>query len=218
MAGEVGRVRFRLVEAQQGRHGVLRYGAVSSVMAMQDMVRQVRRVGARCVLVWYGEVRQARQGRKEVKTLIYDWKRAMPVKAQDAGEHLKKLERQHGAVTPKLIVDDARPKTALLHKCFEWNDGIAAEKYRESQAGFILRNLVTVSVTKTEEQSEVRAFVNIIKEGDSKFISVTTAMSDDDMRQQVLNNALSELMAFKKKYGQLEELAEVFTAVSNLGA
>ncbi|MCM0758068.1 hypothetical protein M7775_05690 [Sporomusa sphaeroides DSM 2875] len=150
--------------------------------------------------------------------MIYDWKRAMPVKAQDAGEHLKKLERQHGAVTPKLIVDDARPKTALLHKCFEWNDGIAAEKYRESQAGFILRNLVTVSVTKTEEQSEVRAFVNIIKEGDSKFISVTTAMSDDDMRQQVLNNALSELMAFKKKYGQLEELAEVFTAVSNLGA
>lgn len=150
--------------------------------------------------------------------MIYDWKRQMPVKAQDAGEHLEKLERQHGSVTPKLIVDDARPKTALLHKCFEWDDAEAAEKYRESQAGFILRNLVNVSVTQSPELSEVRAFVNVVKEGDSKFVSVTTAMSNDEMRQHVLKTALSELMAFKKKYGQLEELAEVFAALSQVGA
>ena len=150
--------------------------------------------------------------------MIYDWKRQMPVKAQVAGEHLESLERKHGAITPRLIVNDARPTSALLHNCFEWNESVAAEKYRESQASYMLRNLVTVSVAQSQEQSEIRAFVNVVTDDDSKYVSVSTAMGDDDMRKQVLKNALSELAAFKKKYGQLSELADIFAAVDQLGA
>ena len=60
-----------------------------------------------------------------------------------------------GKVTPQEVLEKARDKNSELHKCFEWDDGIAAEKYRLSQAGGILRTLVikreeTESCTKPE--------------------------------------------------------------------
>ena len=150
--------------------------------------------------------------------MVYEWKRNMPVKAQEAGEHLENLEQKHGMVTPKLIVDDSRPQTAVLHKCFEWNDEVAAEKYRESQAGFVLRNLVTVSVSQKKEnqESEIRAFVNVTKDDDRGFISINNAMQDEDLRKQLLENALTELSTFKNKYQQLSELAKLFEEINNL--
>ena len=36
--------------------------------------------------------------------------------------------------TPAQIVDMARDSSTELHKCFEWNDTVAAEKYRLEQA------------------------------------------------------------------------------------
>lgn len=58
-------------------------------------------------------------------------------------------------VSPKEVLDKAKQEDTELHKCFEWDDGIAAEKYRLSQAGGILRTLVikreeTESCTKPE--------------------------------------------------------------------
>jgi hypothetical protein len=152
--------------------------------------------------------------------MIYEWKRNMPVKAQTAGEHLEKLERKHGQLSPKLIVEDSRPEGATLHKCFEWNDDIAAEKYRENQARFILQNLVTVSVKQMtqNEQSEVRAFVNVTKAEERAYVSINAVMNDTDMRSELLRTALAELAAFKKKYQQLKELAEVFKVVDRLEA
>lgn len=152
--------------------------------------------------------------------MIYDWKRNMPVKAQIAGEHLEKLEQENGKVTPRLIVDDSRPEDSVLHKCFDWDDESAAEKYRESQAGFILRNLVTVNVKQVpqEEPSEIRAFVSVVQNNQPGFVSIAKAMNDDDMRNQVLENALSELLAIKKKYAQLEQLSKVFAAIDEISA
>lgn len=149
--------------------------------------------------------------------MIYDWKYNMPVNAQDAGEYLEILERKNGNITPKLVVDNSRSEKSVLHKCFEWNDNLAAEKYRENQAGFILRNLVTVAVNK-QEQSEIRAFVSVFKDDNNCFVSVNTAMSDQTMREQVLQKALAEMISFKKKYSQIKELAVVFEAIDSLGA
>lgn len=150
--------------------------------------------------------------------MIYEWKRNMAVKAQEAGEYLESLERKYSKITPKLIVDDSRSEEALLHKCFEWNNEQAAEKYRENQAGFMLRNLVSVNVSQTGEfeGTEIRAFVNVATNNSTGFVSVLTAMNNNDMRDQILQEALSELLALKKKYSQLKELAEVFKALEGV--
>jgi hypothetical protein len=152
--------------------------------------------------------------------MVYDWKRNMPVKAQAAGEYLEQLEKAHGEITPKLVLDASRSEDALLHPCFEWDDGVAAEKYRETQAGFLIRNLVVkVERDKATPQAapqSVRAFVDVSVGETGSFITVATAMRVEETRARVLDNALRELQAFQQKYKGLSELADVFSAISAL--
>ncbi len=149
--------------------------------------------------------------------MVYDWKRNMPVKAQDVGKHFEHLEQKHGKVTPKIVLESARSESSLLHPCFEWVDEIAAEKYREQQAGFIIRNLTVKVETDTvpEQTTCVRAFVNIKTNTESEFLSITKVLQDDELRIQMLTSAKKELQAFKDKYSNLEELAGVFDAITN---
>ena len=150
--------------------------------------------------------------------MVYDWKRKLPVKAQAAGEYLEQLEKKHGEITPKIVLNASRSEDALLHPCFEWDDGVAAEKYREAQAGFLIRNLV-VSVEREDSPPQVaRAYVNISTEEAGSFVAVQTAMENADMRERVFKNALRELMTFQKKYESLQELAGVFIAINALKA
>lgn len=187
-------------QARQGKFGRVRSWRVS--------VRQARR----------GRARQGAAGKEKGGVrMIYDWKRNMPVKAQEAGEYLETLEKTHGAVTPKLILEVSRPRDSILHTCFEWDDGIAAEKYRESQANYIVRNLVVVKISgQEEEQPPVRAFVSVTKEDTRKYVSIKTALNDESMTKEVLGQAFAELAAFSKKYRQLKELSSVFEVIDEL--
>lgn len=51
--------------------------------------------------------------------------------------------RNRGLLTPAAVVKDARNKSSPLHKLFEWNDSVAAHKYRLIQARKLI---VTVQV------------------------------------------------------------------------
>ena len=149
----------------------------------------------------------------------YAWKPnmpyKMPVSADVAGETLENLEKQHGEVTPKIVLDASRDENAPLHKCFEWDDGIAAEKYRERQAGFIIRSVVVVVEKPNTESRLIRAMVNVApaNQRQGSFISTLVAMQNPLTRNQILINALSELKAFQLKYAVFEELSEVFKSI-----
>ena len=54
-------------------------------------------------------------------------------------------------ITPKEVLEKARDVNSELHKCFEWNDSIAAEKYRLQQARVVLVNLVYETDNKDAE-------------------------------------------------------------------
>ena len=149
--------------------------------------------------------------------MVYSWKvETLPVKAQVAGEFIEKLEEKHGEVTPRVIVDASRKKNAPLHRCFEWDDTTAAEKYRETQAAALLRNLtVTVEPIADETPKTVRAFVRATEKKGS-YISVISAMSNEHLRENLLQAALDELREFQRKYADLQELAEVFSAITKV--
>lgn len=55
-----------------------------------------------------------------------------------------------GEVTPAQVVDDARPETSPTHGYFEWDNEVAAERYRESQATYYLANIVMVPAEAVE--------------------------------------------------------------------
>ena len=121
----------------------------------------------------------------------------------DANDVMSELERLGDHYTLKDVVDLARDENTALHKCFEWDDAIAAEKYRESQAGTVIRMIVYVD-QKTEEKTNIRAVVttDIRKE----YSPTRLVMRNKSEYEALLDRAMNELRAFKAKYSMLKEL------------
>lgn len=146
--------------------------------------------------------------------VVYRWKKGSVVAAdpQVAGEVCAELERSVG-LTQANLVEASRDEDAPLHGCFEWDDEVAAEKYRENQAGYIIRSLEAVVVEGSDPQ---RAFLNIVSEGARSYSSTEVLLRDETSREAVLAQAMMELEAFRRKYAGLEELAELFAAMDSL--
>ena len=96
---------------------------------------QERRGLARRGAVWMGRERsvtewQQRKGMPEMP--IYKAGQGVLTKkdAQLFGETIEALDD----IRPGAIVDAARSKRSKIHHLFEWDDGIAGEAYRRSQA------------------------------------------------------------------------------------
>lgn len=136
----------------------------------------------------------------------------LPVSAQVAGEECERLESK-GMLTPGNLVDASRPEDAPLHKCFEWDDGIAAERWREAQASYIIRS---VEVTISEESDPTRAFVAVISDSTREYKSIGYVMRRSDSREALLDSAKRELLAFRRKYKNLFELAKVIDAIDGV--
>lgn len=157
--------------------------------------------------------------------MTYKWRTfnySMP--AQAAGEHIEELDREHGHVTPEILLDDSRPEGALLHPLYEWNNEIAAEKYRLNQSRKILGELVVVRVehenVPEEEQQPVRAFVSVAKQNaPAIFRPVAVALSEEETKTQVLANAKAELDQMARKYAGILDFAEFLKDyLSDLGS
>ena len=144
--------------------------------------------------------------------MVYKFKSGSHIKAdpQLAGAMLERLEAENN-LTAKALVDANRAEDAPLHNEFEWNDSIAAEAYRETQARHIINCIEIVR----EEKEPVRAFFSISR-AEPEYRHIDAIMKEEDKRQALLKLALSELLAFKKKYAQLEELAAVFAAIDEV--
>lgn len=150
--------------------------------------------------------------------MVYKWKvYQYPVDAQIVGETLEEIEKEHGAVTAKLLLDKARPKDSKIHGLFTWDNKVAAEKWRLHQASMVITGIaVTYSHEDDTEKKVVRAFSNVGSRKHGEFITTATALSDEASRAIVLKHALEELQAFQSKYATLTELAEVFSAIEAL--
>ena len=124
---------------------------------------------------------------------------------------LENLERTV-ELTPKTLLNASRPESAPLHNEFEWDDGIAAEHYREDQA----RHIIRAVVVKQEGSDEpTRAFF-CLSGGDkprTPYLSVSRILTSETLRERLRQTALKELMSFKNKYQKLDELACVFEAI-----
>lgn len=148
----------------------------------------------------------------------YSWKpkTSVPVDAQAAGERLEEIRVRHnGRLTPTAVVDDARPQDAVLHPAFEWNDKVAAERFREDQARYMLRSIVIVRPAAPEQEPTrpIRAFVSVTRDEDRSYTSIDHAMSDAELREQVVERAWRELLEWKARYQEYRELAEVCAAI-----
>ncbi len=149
--------------------------------------------------------------------MIYQWKpfSCLKADAQAAGEQMEVLERT-GGLTPARLLDANREAGTPLHDDFEWNDTVAAEKFRENQASYIIRHLVVNETTTAQEPVMVRAFIGVMEDQKPVYVGLSRVLSDAELRVQMLDNAKADLMAFRNKYNSLEELSAIFTAIEKV--
>lgn len=135
------------------------------------------------------------------------------VKKEIIKEELKRILDRDGVLKPKIVVDEARDESSVLHEMFDWDDSSAAEKYRLNQAMHII-----TSVTVTYKDKEVDVYYNVQLETveQSGYYTGEQIMSDKDKYQEVLRMAIVELKYFEKKYEMIKELKKVFKEIQSL--
>lgn len=200
--------------AGQGTAGYGRQGAVSSGLlccgefwhrlAGKVCLGMARQVSAGLGMVW-----QAIRQKGEI--MVYKWKieGVVSADAQTAGEEFDRLYQENGRLLPQDVVDASRESNAPLHNCFEWDDAIAAEKYRCNQAADMIRLIVVHEEEQSVKPSNVRAFVHIR----DSYNPISVVLNSEEQMNELLQSALRELSAFKAKYNSLSKLRPVFDAI-----
>lgn len=117
--------------------------------------------------------------------------------------------------TPAQIVEKAKDESTELHKCFTWDDAIAADKWRLQEARTIVRLLVKVSEDE-QDPEPVRLLYKVSKEYDTGYKAVTLILRNDDEYKELLRQAKAELQAFRRKYKTLTELEAIFDEIDKL--
>ena len=148
--------------------------------------------------------------------MVYQWKSISGIKADPnlAAAQFKALEDTVG-LTPKTLLEANRDAGAVLHDEFEWNDDVAAEKYRVHQAGQIIRMLCVVPEVEESGAVPIRAYFPTSE--NKSYERIDIIVKNKDKYAELLASAYSELKAFQQKYKMLEELAPIFSTMLDLG-
>lgn len=112
------------------------------------------------------------------------------------------------SATPQQILDYARNPETELHKCFEWDDSVAAELYRLQQARIVVCHLVFVEDEKQEPQK-----IRLLQHTDDGYKPVKLIYRNKDEYATLLERAMTELRAFKQRYHNLVELENILALI-----
>lgn len=142
-------------------------------------------------------------------------------KAQAYGEFLTNLEKKEGGVLlTASVVEAAAPGDSPIHGYFEWDDGVAAARFRLSQAVDLVSHIILVKIVDGEER-QIRAFFNVDfkdEAGENKtgYVNVEVVAKSRVYRQQVIEKALREIVAWQTRYAEYKELEAIFEAVGHV--
>lgn len=137
-------------------------------------------------------------------------------------KELTRIEKKHGALTPKAVVQESRPKTAVLHHRFTWNNSQAAEAYREWQARQII---AVVEFQHPQMETTVRTFQNVTLERPGEdgtpeayhvYMRTVDLLKNPEVRHQLLERAHRDASEWQLRYKSLVELSEITTAMERV--
>lgn len=147
----------------------------------------------------------------------YTWRPGSQIRIDPgkAGREMEAVRRENdGALTPQSLLERARSANSAVHDHFEWDDGIAAEQHRLSQASDLIRAIaIDITRSNVEPPKPIRAFVSVERQGVRSYTSTVHALSDADLRRQVLEKAFADLEVWRQKHADLVEFARIFAAI-----
>jgi len=127
-------------------------------------------------------------------------------------------ERDNRVLTPRAVVDEARPESSPLHKAFEWDDTVAGEKYRLLQAQDLIRSFKCTITSSNNKTIKGVMFVNLSVErthgkADNGYRLVQDVQKCPDLMQVAVEDALRELKNLKNRYVYLTQLQDIWDVI-----
>ena len=120
-------------------------------------------------------------------------------------------------LSPQKVVDFAKNENTHLHSKFEWDDKKAGHAYRVWQARQIIALEFAVIKRNDIEMGPVRLFVSLKddRKRDGGYRLITNVIDDEVLRKRMVEEALNEFIRVRDRYRTLNELNDVFEAISH---
>lgn len=140
----------------------------------------------------------------------YSWKSVgFNANAQKVGEELENIVD----VTNRNVLDYAKNNiNSELHKCFEWDDTVAGEKYRLIQASNLISSISFVIQEEPTKKQKVYFSIKTEEKDTCKFENIKNILEDDEKYYALCNKAKKELESCKNNYNDLikkEDLKDI---------
>lgn len=131
------------------------------------------------------------------------------------------IERNGGTVTKEQVVEEAMNPETALHAAAKKQGLFDPEKAQRfallTWAQTVLHTYHVYVTVENKEPIRTRAMVSLISDrGKGGYRPVVQVLSDKEKRLELLETAKRELIAFRKKFAILQELAPIFEAVDAL--
>jgi hypothetical protein len=145
------------------------------------------------------------------------------VDPEEAAKEVKRLQTKYGkAVSGEQLVQESRPKNAVCHDAFPWDDKKAAHERRLEVAGEILRGywLVETQPEGPPVVIERNIAIRSETEGGARMLRPSMVycnseivMKEPSKRADALASCLARLEGLRRSYEWLTELADVWKAI-----
>lgn len=123
-------------------------------------------------------------------------------------------------MTPRDVLDAARPEESPIHHLFEWDDTEAAEKYRLAQARNIVNHILVVIDEKSGRTTKAFHSVVVSQHDDHAsrvYMHALAVATTEDARNQVIANAFNEVKRWRDRYADYKDVfGGIFKVVDKL--
>jgi hypothetical protein len=123
---------------------------------------------------------------------------------------LQEIYQERGRLTAHDVLEEARNPGHPLHNRFEWDDSVAAERYRLDQARQLIREVKITFIPRgaTDPQS-VRAYHSVPDPQGRAYRPTEEIANNPLMLRMLLNDMNRDWSRMRERYGHLVEFTEM---------
>lgn len=134
----------------------------------------------------------------------------------DLRDQLQQLYDANQRLTPALVLAEAEDPNSPLHALFEWNDSVAADRWRLQQARELIRSVKVVyrEADDTNPAKSVRAWHAIRDESGHHFEPAEQVALDPFQRRLLLADMEREWQQMKRRWADFDEFWRLIAAAN----
>jgi hypothetical protein len=126
-------------------------------------------------------------------------------------QRFTELRTKFGKLTADLVWRDGQNRKSPLFKFFAHDAATIAKEYGMARARYLIRQVAVVYMKDSVVYPKTRGWVKV--KHTSEYAPMKEILTNADLRQQYLDEALADLESWQKRYRTVSELSGVFALI-----